>query len=51
MEKTGLKKSMFYEVAKTGAFGRPVQLTERCVGYDEAEIERWMQSRLDARDA
>lgn len=45
---TGLSKSTLYAKIAGGSFPRSVQLTERCVAWNEADIEAWIQERIDA---
>ena len=44
---TGLSKSTLYAKIADGSFPRSVQLTERCVAWNEADIEAWIQERID----
>jgi prophage regulatory protein len=34
-----------------GRFPKPMKLGERAVGWSEAEIAAWLESRIAARDA
>src|SRR5215469_7447447 len=51
--KTGLKKSQILAAAAEGRFPRPFPILEngRAMGWDEQEIDEYLESRLSARDA
>jgi prophage regulatory protein len=48
--RTGLSRSAIYRNAATESFPRPVKLGERASAWVAAEIEQWIQSRIEARD-
>jgi len=50
MDSTGLGRSTIYKYIAGGKFPIPLQLSERCVGWLEGEVQQWIQSRLDMRD-
>lgn len=50
MDSTGLGRSTIYKYISEGKFPTPLQLSERCVGWLESEVQQWIQSRLDMRD-
>lgn len=50
MDSTGLGRSTIYKYIADGKFPIPLQLSERCVGWLESEVQQWIQSRLDMRD-
>lgn len=45
---TGLSRSTIYFRITQGTFPRPVSLGGRAVGWLEAEIQDWLQRRIDA---
>ena len=45
---TGLSRSTIYSRISRGTFPRPVNLGARAVGWIEAEIEEWLQQRIEA---
>jgi prophage regulatory protein len=45
---TGLSRSIIYLRIAQGTFPKPVSLGERSVGWVEAEIQEWLQRRIDA---
>lgn len=47
-EVTGLSRSTLYAMMADGWFPRPVKLGKRAVGWHEAEVMNWLQSRTDA---
>lgn len=50
-EKTGLGRDSIYRGAREGWFPRHIKLTERCSGWFEDEIDRWLDERAKARTA
>ena len=48
---TGLSRSTLYSLMAQGRFPKPIKLGERAVGWTEAEISAWLESRIAARDA
>lgn len=47
---TGLPRSTIYEKIAKGQFPRPIQLSERSVGWLEIEIIEWQKARIARRD-
>ena len=45
---TGLSRSTIYLRIAQGAFPKPVSLGGRAVGWVEAEIQEWLQGRIEA---
>lgn len=50
-QRVGLCKSEIYRLIALGRFPRGVPLGERVRAWDSDEIESWIQSRIDARQA
>lgn len=48
---TGIPKSSIYALLKEGKFPRPIQLSTRCVGFVEEEVQVWIAARIADRDA
>ncbi|MFX0546503.1 helix-turn-helix transcriptional regulator [Roseovarius sp. S1116L3] len=46
---TGLSRSTLYAMMAEGTFPKPVKLGKRAVGWREADITAWLESR--AQDA
>jgi prophage regulatory protein len=44
LDRTGLSRSTLYRKIERGTFPRQVRISERCVGWREAEIERWLRN-------
>ena len=44
---TGLSHSTIYTLRAAGEFPRPVRLSVRAVGWREADIQAWLESRLE----
>lgn len=49
--RTGLSRSSIYAMMSSGAFPKPVKLGARAVGWLEAEVGDWLNSRMMMRDA
>ena len=45
---TGLSRSTLYARISQGTFPKPVNLGARAVGWIEAEIQEWLQRRIEA---
>jgi prophage regulatory protein len=45
---TGLSRSTIYLRISQGTFPKPVNLGGRAVGWLEAEIQDWLQQRIEA---
>ena len=43
--RTGLSRSTIYLMIKAGTFPKPVKLGARAVGWREADILDWLESR------
>ena len=50
-KRTGLSRSTIYLLIKKGTFPKPVKLGERSVGWVEAEVDAWLEGRIQQRDA
>jgi prophage regulatory protein len=46
-ERTGLSRSTIYLRVAQGTFPTPISLGGRAVGWIEAEIQAWLQDRID----
>ena len=46
--RTGLKRSTIYDWMEKGNFPRPLRLGERVVAWREADVDKWIQTRLNA---
>ncbi len=44
-ERTGLSGSTIWAKIKTGEFPQPIRLTERTIGFEESEIEAFIERR------
>ena len=42
LDLTGLSRSTLYRKIEVGTFPRQVRISERCVGWREGDIERWL---------
>ena len=43
---TGLSRSSIYAMMGTGAFPKPIKLSERSVGWLEHEVQGWLENRV-----
>ena len=48
---TGLSRSTIYLRITQGTFPKPVSLGGRAVGWLEAEVQQWLQRRIEASQA
>ena len=46
---TGLSRVTRWRLERRGEFPKKVKLTERCVGWPEAEIMEWLKARAEER--
>jgi prophage regulatory protein len=46
---TGLSRAMIYRLQANGRFPKSVNITERAVGWIDAEIQAWILERASAR--
>ncbi len=44
---TGLSRSTIYQQIKDGGFPRQIRLGERAVGWLDAEVEAWINCRVE----
>jgi len=49
-DRTGETRSTIYAKMSRGEFPKPVKLGEKAVGWVEAEIEAYIDSKIAARD-
>lgn len=49
IERTGLSKNTIYDWIRKGAFPAQIELGGRSVAWSEAEVDTWIQAKLDAR--
>jgi prophage regulatory protein len=47
--RTGLSRTTLYRQVSCGEFPRPVSIGKRAIGWVEAEIEGWIDSRITQR--
>lgn len=46
LSRTGLSKSLIYELIGNGQFPKPIQLGRRAVGWVGSEIDSWIATRI-----
>ena len=42
LERTGLSRSTLYRKIERGTFPMQVRISERCIGWRESDVERWV---------
>ena len=47
--KAGFKRAHIYNLMKAGKFPKALRLGVRAVGWDAAEIDQWIEERLNDR--
>jgi prophage regulatory protein len=50
LKRTGLKASTLYELISEGAFPKAVQLSKRCVGWREDQVNDWCRAKAEGRE-
>jgi prophage regulatory protein len=50
-QKTGLKKTMLYELQKEGSFPMRIQITSNSVGWIKEEVDAWIAGRVECQQA
>ena len=48
VSKSGLSRGSIYRLMKIGQFPKSVKLSERAIGWREADIDDWLASRQHA---
>lgn len=51
VERTGRSRSRIYVDVAAGTFPAPVKIGRTAIAWPEHEIDRWIEERIDARDA
>jgi len=46
--RTGLSRSSIYEQISRGLFPRPISLGKRSVGWLDADVNNWIEERIEA---
>lgn len=46
IKKTSISRSTIYERVKNNTFPQPISLGERSIGFVEAEIDSWIESKI-----
>lgn len=42
LDRTGLSRSTLYRKIERGTFPQQVRISERCIGWREGDVERWL---------
>ncbi|MBW0295951.1 MULTISPECIES: helix-turn-helix transcriptional regulator [Shewanella] len=51
MDYTGLARSTIYKYIAEGTFPKPVSLGSRAAAWVESEVQEWILTRIEERDA
>ena len=46
LERTGLSRSTLYRKIQAGRFPAQVRTSDRCIGWRESDIERWLRNPM-----
>ena len=46
LERTGLSRSTLYRKIERGSFPAQVRISDRCIGWRESDIERWLRNPM-----
>ena len=49
-QKVGMSKSYIYDLISQDKFPKPVKVSPRISCWVAAEVDQWVQERIDARD-
>ena len=44
---TAIPRSSLYKMIANGTFPKPIQLSQRSVGWLSSEVQNWIQSRIE----
>ena len=44
--KTGIKKSMVYDLMSKNEFPKPIKIGDRAVAWIESEIDQWIKNKI-----
>jgi len=50
LQKVGMSKSHIYDLISQDKFPKPVKVSSRISCWVAAEVDQWVQERIDARD-
>ncbi|MDA9043973.1 AlpA family transcriptional regulator [Pseudomonadales bacterium] len=50
LQKVGMSKSFVYDLITQDKFPKPVKVSPRISCWVAAEVDQWVQDRIDARD-
>jgi prophage regulatory protein len=51
MRRTGKRRTSLLQAIQRGQFPRPIRIGARAIGFVEAEVEDWIDSRIAERDS
>lgn len=51
VQKCNLSRATIYKKVKEGTFPKQIKLSERSSGWLESEVNQWIESRVEEREA
>lgn len=48
LERTGLTRRTLYQEISAERFPKAIQLTARCVGWSEEDVDKWIDAKIAA---
>ena len=51
MRRTGKRRTSLLQAIQRGQFPRPIRIGARAIGFVEAEVEDWIDTRIAERDS
>jgi prophage regulatory protein len=46
LDRTGVSRSTLYRKIELGTFPKQVRISERCIGWREDDVERWLRNPM-----
>jgi prophage regulatory protein len=46
LDRTGLSRSTLYRKIERGTFPAQVRISERCIGWREADVDQWLRNPM-----
>jgi len=46
LDRTGLSRSTLYRKIDRGTFPKQVRISERCIGWRESDLEKWLRNPM-----
>jgi prophage regulatory protein len=49
-DRTGVSRAVIYKLIAKEQFPRQIQITERCVGWSEDDVQNWILAKLEGKN-